>query len=117
MHQENGSPGAISLKAFVGNQFAHRDTHLVVPFRVSKVFPCIVNHQDIDWLQIGGEFSHCPVLLLSSKNDELDKILGLAVGGDDYVTKPFSPKDVGRILRIFKIKKNVEVTDNGKDDF
>lgn len=40
------------------------------------------------------QFSHCPILFLSSKNDELDKILGLAVGGDDYVTKPFSPKEV-----------------------
>lgn len=39
------------------------------------------------------EFSHCPVLFLSSKNDEPDKILGLAVGGDDYVTKPFSPRE------------------------
>ena len=38
------------------------------------------------------QFSHCPILFLSSKNDELDKILGLAVGGDDYVTKTFSPK-------------------------
>ncbi len=40
------------------------------------------------------EFSICPILFLSSKNDELDKILGLAVGGDDYVTKPFSPKEI-----------------------
>ena len=40
------------------------------------------------------QFSHCPVLFLSAKNEELDKILGLAVGGDDYVTKPFSPKEV-----------------------
>ncbi len=40
------------------------------------------------------EFSHCPILFLSSKNDELDKLLGLAVGGDDYVTKLFSPKEV-----------------------
>lgn len=39
-------------------------------------------------------FSHCPILFLSSRGDELDKILGLAVGGDDYVTKPFSPKEV-----------------------
>ncbi len=39
-------------------------------------------------------FSLCPILFLSSKNDEMDKILGLAVGGDDYVTKPFSPKEV-----------------------
>ena len=40
------------------------------------------------------QFSLCPILFLSSKNDEVDKILGLAVGGDDYVTKPFSPKEV-----------------------
>lgn len=40
------------------------------------------------------QFSHAPILFLSSKNDELDKLLGLAVGGDDYVTKPFSPKEV-----------------------
>lgn len=52
---------------------------------------------DIDWYEVCKqirEFSHCPVLFLSSKNDELDKILGLAVGGDDYVTKPFSPKEI-----------------------
>ena len=40
------------------------------------------------------QISHCPILFLSSKNDEVDKILGLAVGGDDYVTKPFSPKEI-----------------------
>lgn len=45
------------------------------------------------------EFSHCPILFLSSKNDEVDKILGLAVGGDDYVTKPFSPKEV-----VYRVK-------------
>lgn len=38
--------------------------------------------------------SNCPILFLSSKNEEFDKILGLAVGGDDYITKPFSPKEV-----------------------
>lgn len=45
------------------------------------------------------EFSQCPILFLSSKNDELDKILGLAVGGDDYVTKPFSPKEM-----VYRVK-------------
>ena len=48
------------------------------------------------------QFSHCPILFLSSKNDEVDKILGLAVGGDDYVTKPFSPKEV-----IYRIKAQI----------
>ena len=45
---------------------------------------------DIDGYEVCKQirqFSHCPILFLSSKNDELDKILGLAVGGDDYVTK------------------------------
>ena len=52
---------------------------------------------DIDGYEVCKQirqFSHCPILFLSSKNDELDKILGLAVGGDDYVTKPFSPKEI-----------------------
>ncbi len=43
------------LQAFVGNQLAHRDSCLAVPFWVSKVFPGIANHQDIDRLQIGRE--------------------------------------------------------------
>ncbi len=52
---------------------------------------------DIDGFEVCRrirEFSYCPILFLSAKNDELDKILGLAVGGDDYVTKPFSPKEI-----------------------
>ena len=39
---------------------------------------------------------------LSSRNDDVDKILGLAAGGDDYVTKPFSPKEV-----VYRIKSQL----------
>lgn len=52
------------------------------------------------------DFSHCPVLFLSSKNDEVDKIIGLAIGGDDYVTKPFSPKEVA-----FRVKAQLRRTE------
>ena len=45
------------------------------------------------------EFSYCSILFLSSKNDDIDKILGLSCGGDDYITKPFSPREV-----VFRIK-------------
>ena len=41
---------------------------------------------------------------------------GCAINGRIYHPEVWSP-DVGRILRTFKIKKNVEVTDNGKDNF
>ncbi|MCI8327220.1 MAG: response regulator transcription factor [Lachnospiraceae bacterium] len=73
----------------------------------SAINSCRENHPDLIILDVMlpdmdgyevckqiREFSLCPILFLSSKNDELDKILGLAVGGDDYVTKPFSPKEV-----------------------
>lgn len=57
------------------------------------------------------QFSHCPILFLSSKNDEFDKILGLAVGGDDYVTKPFSPKEVA-----YRVKAQLRRTAYQKND-
>ncbi|KMY49702.1 response regulator transcription factor [Peribacillus loiseleuriae] len=38
--------------------------------------------------------SNVPILFISAKTEELDKILGFAIGGDDYITKPFSPKEV-----------------------
>lgn len=40
------------------------------------------------------EFSNVPIILLTAKNEDTDKILGLNVGADDYVTKPFNPLEV-----------------------
>ncbi|MDE7245475.1 MAG: response regulator transcription factor [Oscillospiraceae bacterium] len=57
---------------------------------------------DIDGLEVCKqirEFSYCSILFLSSKSDDIDKILGLSCGGDDYITKPFSPREV-----VFRIK-------------
>jgi two-component system OmpR family response regulator len=44
-----------------------------------------------------------PILFLTARDDEIDRILGLEIGGDDYVTKPFSPRElVARIKVILK---------------
>jgi len=40
------------------------------------------------------EFSNIPVILLTAKGEDTDKILGLNVGADDYITKPFNPVEV-----------------------
>lgn len=40
------------------------------------------------------EFSNVPVILLTAKGEDTDKILGLNVGADDYITKPFNPMEV-----------------------
>ncbi|RYZ88224.1 MAG: two-component system response regulator CreB [Proteobacteria bacterium] len=49
------------------------------------------------------ERSDLPILFLTARQSEIDKILGLELGGDDYVTKPFSPREVvARVKRILK---------------
>jgi two-component system OmpR family response regulator len=47
--------------------------------------------------------SDVPILFLSSRTDEVDRIVGLEIGGDDYVSKPFSPRElVARVQAILK---------------
>src|SRR5216110_1019777 len=47
--------------------------------------------------------SHIPILMLTAKAEEIDRIVGLEFGADDYVTKPFSPREV--VLRIRAIMR------------
>ena len=49
------------------------------------------------------EFSNVPVILLTAKSEDNDKILGLTAGADDYVTKPFSPAELtARIDALYR---------------
>ncbi|WP_439651782.1 response regulator transcription factor [Microvirga puerhi] len=49
------------------------------------------------------KLSDVPILFLSARDEEIDRVLGLEIGGDDYVTKPFSPRElVARINVIFR---------------
>src|SRR5437868_4167993 len=51
--------------------------------------------------------SDVPVLFLSARDEEIDRILGLEMGGDDYVTKPFSPRElVARVNAILRRARN-----------
>ncbi len=51
--------------------------------------------------------SNLPIVFLSSKDEEIDRILGLELGGDDYLTKPFSPRElVARIRAVLRRTKN-----------
>ena len=51
----------------------------------------------------GGAHSALPILFLSSRDDEIDRIVGIEIGGDDYVVKPFSPREV--VARVGAILK------------
>lgn len=57
---------------------------------------------DIDGFEVCRrlrEITYVPILFLSARDEDVDKLLGLGIGGDDYITKPFSPKEIA-----FRIK-------------
>lgn len=55
------------------------------------------------------EMAYIPILMLTSKSSELDRVLGLELGADDYVTKPFSVSElVARVKAIFRRIESVE---------
>ena len=67
-----------------------------------------LNLPEIDGLQICRTirtFSSVPVIMVTARDEEVDKIVGLQLGADDYVTKPFSPRElaarVGAVLRRY----------------
>ncbi len=47
--------------------------------------------------------AHVPVVMLTAREDEFDRVLGLEIGADDYITKPFSPKElVARVKAVLR---------------
>jgi DNA-binding response OmpR family regulator len=60
--------------------------------------------------------SYVPILMLTAKSSEMDRVVGLEVGADDYVTKPFSIRElIARVKAIFR--RVDELTDGAKEDF
>jgi two-component system phosphate regulon response regulator PhoB/two-component system alkaline phosphatase synthesis response regulator PhoP len=55
------------------------------------------------YLRKHDAFSRIPIIMLTAKGEETDKILGLELGADDYVTKPFSPRElVARVKAVLR---------------
>ncbi|WP_027723828.1 response regulator transcription factor [Tuberibacillus calidus] len=54
-----------------------------------------------------------PILMLTARDEEFDKILGLELGADDYMTKPFSPREV--VARVKAILRRTNISQNNKE--
>ncbi|MEI6893246.1 MAG: response regulator transcription factor [Colwellia sp.] len=69
-----------------------------------------------DVCKIIRQESQVPLVFLSARDDEIDRILGLELGADDYITKPFSTRElvarIKTILRRSNLTKQMEVTSN-----
>lgn len=65
---------------------------------------------DLDGLDVTREFrkiSNAPIIMLTARSEETDKLVGLELGADDYITKPFSPKElVARVRVLFRRIEN-----------
>jgi two-component system, OmpR family, alkaline phosphatase synthesis response regulator PhoP len=56
--------------------------------------------------------SQVPIIMLTARDDETDKVIGLELGADDYVTKPFSPRElVARVRAVLRRRQPAETTD------
>jgi len=64
---------------------------------------------DLDGLDVTREIrrdSTLPIVMLTARDDELDKLLGLELGADDYLTKPFSPREL--VARVKAVLRRVD---------
>jgi len=63
------------------------------------------------YLKKDDKFTSIPVIMLTARIDEMDKVLGLELGADDYVTKPFSPRELtARIKAVLRRDEKVVKT-------
>ncbi|NLZ92484.1 MAG: response regulator transcription factor, partial [Firmicutes bacterium] len=60
------------------------------------------------------QFSNVPIIMLTAKDTELDKVLGLEIGADDYVTKPFSAREV--LARVKALLRRVQQTEDTRGE-
>jgi len=65
-------------------------------------------------LRKNASLARIPVLFLTARSDEVDRVLGLEIGGDDYVTKPFSPRELmARVKAHLRRGDQEEATETG----
>lgn len=63
------------------------------------------------YIRTSEKYKNIPIIFLSAKTEELDKILGLELGGDDYLTKPFSVKElIARMKAVLRRTENKNQT-------
>ena len=93
------------------NVISQQDIHLVLLDIMMPVMDGITTMAKI------RETSNVPIILLTAKSEDTDKILGLNVGADDYITKPFNPLEVAarvrsQLRRYLKFGSGVKQTEN-----
>ncbi|MBY5568584.1 response regulator transcription factor [Rhizobium leguminosarum] len=99
-------------RAGLASMAARNGTEAMTAFRRGNIDLIIldIGMPDMDGLEVCRQIrktSALPILFLSARDEEIDRVLGFEIGGDDYVTKPFSPRElVARVKAILKRSSN-----------
>lgn len=105
MHADESRDGAEAITHF------DHDKHQLIVLDISM--------PEMDGLDVCREIrktSDVPILFLSARDDEIDRIIGLEIGADDYLTKPFSPRElIARIKAILKRTQPRQMDHNNID--
>jgi DNA-binding response OmpR family regulator len=107
------SDGFICMSAFDGEEAlakfeSERPDLLVLDLMMPK-------KSGIDVCRELRKTSNVPIIMLTAKGEEIDRILGLELGADDYIVKPFSPREVvARIKAIFRRVAECPADDSGE---
>ena len=65
-------------------------------------------------LRAAEETKHIPIIMVTARGEEMDRVIGFEVGADDYVVKPYSPREL--MLRVKAILRRVSSTDEGETE-
>ncbi|MFC0006898.1 response regulator transcription factor [Micromonospora siamensis] len=57
--------------------------------------------------------SHVPIIMVTARDSEIDKVVGLEIGADDYVTKPYSPRELVARIRAVLRRQTAEAAESG----
>lgn len=69
------------------------------------------------FLKSNDKYKNIPILILTARQDETDKVIGLEMGADDYVTKPFSPRElIARVKAVLRRSGGSEERGSTSDD-
>jgi two-component system, OmpR family, phosphate regulon response regulator PhoB len=80
--------------------------HLPALLVLDVMMPGLTGFDVVKQLKQNAQTARLPVLMLTARADEVDRIVGFELGADDYVTKPFSPREI--VLRVQSVLRRVE---------
>lgn len=101
----NGYESALAENGFEAlDKFSQEDYHLVL---LDVMMPGIDGFEVLARIR---ETSDVPILMITAKQEEIDKLKGFEKGADDYVTKPFSPRELMGRIKVF-LKRVYNISD------